>query len=236
MRSEPAWTRRSSWRAWCTISASSASSAPITATGAPRWSRPMSTKRSPGRSAPIRHCASTRTSRSVTPIPKSYIKNFGADYRPDPYIEEEYKRARDHKWYMTARMITVHDIYSFEPDVVVELEEFTDIIGRNFKQPKEGLGWDSSPSAHMWRRLVRPTRYFEGAGADGRRPDQPDHRRLCAGDAAGGRPGEAGRHRSDIGARQGRFLAGARRSAAPRAERSDRCRAARRRWPDICAA
>ena len=47
--------------------------------------------------------------------PESYIKNFGADYRPDPYIEEEYKRARDHKWYMTARMITVHDIYSFEP-------------------------------------------------------------------------------------------------------------------------
>src|SRR5437762_13471584 len=92
--------------------------------------------------------------------PESYIKNFGADYRPDPYIEEEYKRARDHKWYMTARMITVHDIYSFEPDVVVELEEVTDIIGRNFMQPKEGLGWDSSPSAHMWRTLIRPTRYL----------------------------------------------------------------------------
>src|SRR5580692_92234 len=92
--------------------------------------------------------------------PQSYIKNFGADYRPDPYIEEEYRRARDHKWYMTARMITVHDIYSFDPDVVVELEEFTDVIGRNFKRPKEGLGWDSSPSAHMWRTLIRPTRYL----------------------------------------------------------------------------
>jgi hypothetical protein len=92
--------------------------------------------------------------------PESYVKNFGADYRPDPYIEEEYNRARDHKWYMTARMITVHDIYSFEPDVVVHLEDFTDIIGRNFKQPKEGLGWDSSPSAHMWRTLIRPTRYL----------------------------------------------------------------------------
>jgi len=92
--------------------------------------------------------------------PDSYIKNFGADYRPDPYIEEEYRRARDHKWYMTARMITVHDIYSFDPEVVVELEEFTDIIGRNFRQPREGLGWDSSPSAHMWRTLIRPTRYL----------------------------------------------------------------------------
>jgi hypothetical protein len=92
--------------------------------------------------------------------PESYVKNFGADYRPDLYIEEEYKRARDHKWYMTARMITVHDIYSFDPDVVVELDEFTDVIGRNFRQPKEGLGWDSSPSAHMWRTLIRPTRYL----------------------------------------------------------------------------
>ena len=26
--------------------------------------------------------------------PEAYIKNFGADYRPDPYIEEEYKRPR----------------------------------------------------------------------------------------------------------------------------------------------
>jgi len=92
--------------------------------------------------------------------PESYIKNFGADYRPDPYIEGEYKRARDHRWYMTARLITVHDIYSFDPNLTVELEEFTDIIGRNFRQPKEGLGWDSSPSAHMWRTLIRPTRYL----------------------------------------------------------------------------
>jgi hypothetical protein len=61
---------------------------------------------------------------------------------------------------MTARMITVHDIYSFDPDVVVELDEFTDVIGRKFRQPREGLGWDSSASAHMWRTLIRPTRYL----------------------------------------------------------------------------
>jgi hypothetical protein len=92
--------------------------------------------------------------------PESYVRNFGADYTPDPYIEEEYKRARNHKYYMTARMITVHDIYSFDPDVVVGLEEFTDVIGRNFNQPKEGLGFDNSPVAHMWRTLVRPTKYL----------------------------------------------------------------------------
>ena len=90
--------------------------------------------------------------------PESYVKNFGADYKPDPYIEDEYNRARNHQWYMTARLITVHDIYSFEPDVVVDLDDFTDVIGRNFKQPKEGLGYDNSPVAHMWRTLIRPTK------------------------------------------------------------------------------
>jgi hypothetical protein len=92
--------------------------------------------------------------------PELYIKYFGADYKPDAYIEQEYQAARNHKWYMTARMITVYDIYSFDPNFKVELEEFTDIIGRNWKQPKEGLGFDGSPVAHMWRTLIRPTKFL----------------------------------------------------------------------------
>jgi len=92
--------------------------------------------------------------------PQSYITLFGADYRPDPYVEEDYKRMRNHKWYMSGRMITVHDIYSFDPNVHVELEEFTDIIGRNFRQPEQGLGFDNSPVAHMWRAMIRPAKYL----------------------------------------------------------------------------
>jgi hypothetical protein len=92
--------------------------------------------------------------------PDNYKAYFGEDFKPEPYIEEEYKRARNHKWYMTARMICVHDIYSFDPDVHVELEEFEDVIGRNFRQPAEGLGFDNSPSAHMWRTLRQPTKYL----------------------------------------------------------------------------
>ena len=92
--------------------------------------------------------------------PEMYVKYFGPDYRVEPYIEEEYKRARQHKWYMSARMICVNDLYAFDPSVTVELEEFTDIIGRHFRQPKEGLGFDSSPSAHMWRTLMWPTRFL----------------------------------------------------------------------------
>ncbi|HEU4370819.1 MAG TPA: HD domain-containing protein [Methylomirabilota bacterium] len=92
--------------------------------------------------------------------PELYKKLFGPDYRPDPYIERDYQHARNHKWYMTARLICVNDLYAFDPTVQVELEEFTDVVGRHFKQPKEGLGWDASPSAHMWRTIICPTKYL----------------------------------------------------------------------------
>jgi hypothetical protein len=92
--------------------------------------------------------------------PKSYLEWFGEEYRPDPYIEEDYKRARNHKWYMSARQITLHDIYSFDPNLHVELDEFTDVIGRNFRQPSQGLGYDNSPVAHMWRAIIRPAKYL----------------------------------------------------------------------------
>jgi hypothetical protein len=92
--------------------------------------------------------------------PEAYVKMFGADYRPDPYIDRDYQAARNHRWYMTARMITVNDVYSFDPSVTVDIEDFTDIIGRNFRQPKEGLGMDSSPSSHMWRTIIAPTRFL----------------------------------------------------------------------------
>ena len=92
--------------------------------------------------------------------PQSYVTMFGPEYRPDPYIEEDYKRMRAHKWYMAGRQITVHDIYSFDPNVHVELEEFTDIIGRNFRQPEQGLGYDNSPVAHMWRAIIRPAKFL----------------------------------------------------------------------------
>jgi len=36
----------------------------------------------------------------------------------------------------------------------------TDIVRRHFKQPKEGLGFDDSPSAHIWRAINWPTRYL----------------------------------------------------------------------------
>jgi hypothetical protein len=92
--------------------------------------------------------------------PELYVKLFGPDYRTDPYIERDYRIAREHRWYMSARLICVNDLYAFDPTVRVELEEFTDVVGRHFRQPAEGLGFDASPSAHMWRTINTPTKYL----------------------------------------------------------------------------
>ncbi len=92
--------------------------------------------------------------------PDMYVKLFGPDYKPEPYIEQAYRQAREHKWYMSSRLICVNDLYSFDPNVQVRLEEFMDIVGRHFKQPKEGLGFDGSPVAHMWRTMIYPTKYL----------------------------------------------------------------------------
>ncbi len=92
--------------------------------------------------------------------PEAYVRMFGADYRPDPYIDRDYQEARNHRWYMTARLVTLNDFYAFDPNVTVDIAEFTDIIGRNFRQPAEGLGMDNSPSSHMWRTIIAPTKFL----------------------------------------------------------------------------
>ena len=88
--------------------------------------------------------------------PENYTRMFGEDYQVEPYIAAEYERAKNHKWYMSGRMICVNDLYSFDDNLVIELEQFEDVIGRHFKQPKEGLGNDNTPASHMWRTLRRP--------------------------------------------------------------------------------
>ena len=92
--------------------------------------------------------------------PELYIKFFGDAYEPEDYIKRDYEKAREHKWYETARLITVNDIYSFDPTMKVTMDPFLDIIARNFRQPEEGLGWDDSPSSHMWRTINWPTRFL----------------------------------------------------------------------------
>ena len=88
--------------------------------------------------------------------PDLYRNMFGEDYVPLPHIQADYKMLKNHKWYMEPRLVTVNDLYAFEPGVVVTIDPFIDIIGRQFKNPKEGLGNDGSPVAHMWRAIAMP--------------------------------------------------------------------------------
>jgi HD domain len=88
--------------------------------------------------------------------PQAYREFFGPEYQPSAYVQQAYEEARNHRWYMTARLITLNDAYAFDPNVTIDPDEFTDVIGRHFKQPAAGLGFDGSPVAHMWRTMIWP--------------------------------------------------------------------------------
>ena len=92
--------------------------------------------------------------------PVSYDRFFGADYEMPAYLRRDAEVARAHRWYMTSRVVTINDLYFFEDTDPVDPEIFTDIIGRNFRQPEEGLGHDDSPSAHMWRTMIWPNNFL----------------------------------------------------------------------------
>jgi len=92
--------------------------------------------------------------------PESYNDFFGADYVPPDYIRRDAEIARNHRWYMTSRLVTMYDTYFFDDAAAFDPEIFTDIIGRHFREPEEGLGFDQSPVAHMWRTMIWPNNFL----------------------------------------------------------------------------
>lgn len=92
--------------------------------------------------------------------PDSYNRFFGPDYQPPEYIRVDAEHARAHRWYMSARMVTKYDIYFFDDLPPVDPTIFTDIIGRHFREPDAGLGFDGSPTAHMWRTMIWPNNFL----------------------------------------------------------------------------
>ena len=88
--------------------------------------------------------------------PSAYYTTFGIDYVPPVHIKRDYEYARNHKWYMDARHVTLNDLYSFDPSVEVPLDEFRELLAKHFRDPEEGLGFDNSPVSHMWRSLINP--------------------------------------------------------------------------------
>lgn len=93
--------------------------------------------------------------------PELYLQLFGKDYEVPDYIKRDAAFAMQHEWYMTSRYVTLYDIYFFdELAEPVTIEDFNDIIARNFRQPEEGLGFDDSPSSHMWRTMIWPNNFL----------------------------------------------------------------------------
>ena len=92
--------------------------------------------------------------------PQAYVRFWGKDYVVPDYLKRDHDSARAHRWYGTSRAITLNDLYSFEDGVVIDPDEFEDLIGRHFKEPQEGLGFDNSPTAHMWRTMIWPNNFL----------------------------------------------------------------------------
>ena len=92
--------------------------------------------------------------------PSSYDSFFGRDFDPPEYIKRDAAYAQGHRWYMSARLVTMYDTYFFDDYPPVDPEIFTDLLGRNFRQPEEGLGFDGSPVAHMWRTMIWPNNFL----------------------------------------------------------------------------
>jgi len=106
------------------------------AIGAPNSSRLMSMRKSP------LPCAITSLRFFLILPPAMNIRrlyrHFGKDYKPEPYIyATNDMRSPQMVWH--GGMITLNDLYAFDPNTTVDLEVFTDIVGRHFRQPKEGL-------------------------------------------------------------------------------------------------
>ena len=92
--------------------------------------------------------------------PKKYVQWFGEDFEPPAHTKAEWEYCARHKWYDTVMQVVVNDLYAFDPNEIVRIEEFADVIERNFRQPPEGLGFDGSPSAHMWRTMIWPNNFL----------------------------------------------------------------------------
>ncbi len=92
--------------------------------------------------------------------PDSYDRFFGADYVPPDYIRRDADAAKKHPWYMTARLVTLYDTYFFDRSETIDPEIFAELIGRTFREPAAGLGFDDSPVAHMWRTVIWPNNFL----------------------------------------------------------------------------
>jgi len=71
--------------------------------------------------------------------PESYHRFFGEDFVPPDYIRRDAEYARGHRWYMSARNVTLNDIYFFDDmGEMPDPEIFTDLIVPAFPPAQPG--------------------------------------------------------------------------------------------------
>ncbi len=92
--------------------------------------------------------------------PAFYKEVFGEDFEPAPYISAARDFARTQPWYDTAMQVVVNDFYAFDDTVIIDLDRFVPIMQSAFRNPAAGLGFDDSPSAHMWRTIIWPNNFL----------------------------------------------------------------------------
>jgi hypothetical protein len=92
--------------------------------------------------------------------PSRYHAFFGEDFEPHEYLKRDADLARNHRFYMSARIVTINDVYTFQAGPAPATDFLDDIIGRHFRQPEEGLGFDGSSTAHMWRTMIWPNNFL----------------------------------------------------------------------------
>lgn len=92
--------------------------------------------------------------------PENYIEVFGEAYEPPAHVKQEWEYCRNHRWYESAMQICMNDLYAFDPDKTIDFDMFDDVIAQHFNQPAQGLGFDGSPSAHMWRTIIWPNNFL----------------------------------------------------------------------------
>jgi len=64
---------------------------------------------------------------------------------------------KNHKWYMEPRLVTVNDLYAFDPKAVVTIDPFVDSSGGHFKSRRKARQRQLAVGAH-WRTIANPTR------------------------------------------------------------------------------
>ena len=92
--------------------------------------------------------------------PAFYKEVFGEDFDPPEYLHQAREVAMAHPWYDSAMQVVVNDFYAFERNTTLDFSMFSELVEAHFHHPASGLGFDDSPSAHMWRTMIWPNNFL----------------------------------------------------------------------------